>query len=113
MECPRNGESEESLAAEFIDTFWVMLGGCASVILDANFPGAGIENRLETDVVGVSLAFCLTVMMVAFAIGHISGCHLNPAVSFGLSPSGPFSKIRLLEWWDESDIWQTYRKQST
>jgi len=70
-ECLRNGDSEESLAAEFIDTFWLVLGGCASVTLAANFPGAGAENSLGTGFVGVSLAFGLTVMTCPAAGGRI------------------------------------------
>lgn len=80
----------KKLFAEFIGTFWLVLGGCGSAVLAAGFPEVGIG------LVGVSIAFGLTVVTIAYGLGHISGAHLNPAVSIGLWAGGRFESKELL-----------------
>ncbi|GAB1596072.1 aquaporin Z [Lysobacter claricitrinus] len=87
----------KKLVAEFLGTFWLVLGGCGSAVLAANFGGPG--NPLGIAFVGVSLAFGLTVLTGAYAFGRISGGHFNPAVSAGLWAGGRFPASQLVPYW--------------
>ena len=80
----------QRLGAEFLGTFWLVFGGCGSAVLAAGFPGLGIGFT------GVALAFGLTVLTMAYAVGHISGGHFNPAVSIGLWAGGRFPATDIL-----------------
>lgn len=91
--------SAKALVAEFIGTFWLVLGGCGAAVLAADFGTGGNGTSLGIGFVGVSLAFGLTVVTGAYALGHVSGGHFNPAVTLGLAIAGKFSTGKLIGYW--------------
>ncbi len=91
--------SAKALVAEFIGTFWLVLGGCGAAVLAADFGTGANGSSLGLGFVGVSLAFGLTVVTGAYALGHVSGGHFNPAVTLGLTIAGKFSGGKLIAYW--------------
>ena len=91
--------SAKALVAEFIGTFWLVLGGCGAAVLATNIGTAPEGSSLGIGFVGVSLAFGLTVVTGAYALGHVSGGHFNPAVTLGVTIAGKFSASKLVQYW--------------
>lgn len=91
--------SAKALVAEFIGTFWLVLGGCGAAVLATNIGTAPEGSSLGIGFVGVSLAFGLTVVTGAYALGHVSGGHFNPAVTLGVTIAGKFSAAKLVQYW--------------